>query len=820
MSKTAVTQHGFNSGRLSPFLSARVDIDRYAYGVREMNNFIPMLQGPARKRPGFKYVHDLKEKCWLLPIVFSQTDAWIAAFGDSKVKFFTDHGPVLETAKTITGITQANPGVITSAGHGFVDGDEVYISGIVGMTQLNGRSFIVDQIGVNTFSLVDMWGTPVDTSAYTAYTSGGSARRHYQIASPYSISSLTDSTTGCCLMSTVQSVDVTYICVPGFQPRKLTRTNSTSWAFSLFTPTGGPFVGTDPDETVTIQSTAATGAVTLTASSATFASTDVGSLFLIEKPLTDTTPAWEAGKAIGSTGLIRRSQGHYYSSGTTGTTGTVTPSHTEGSRMDGDTGIQWDYHHSGYGWVEITAFTDSTHVSATVIGRIPALSVSGATTQWSQGAWSDTLGWPTHVCFFRERLWFGRGTKLWGSVPSDFENFSERDAGVVADDSAISIDIRQGFNDDIQWLLPSSELLVGAQGNEFAIGEISTADPLSPSNIAAKRGPGYGSRRVQPALINDGVMYALPAGRVLRELRYAFETDGYAALNRTAFAEDITKGQINRLSFAKEPESILWGSCADGSLIGMSFEREHQLMGWHKHTLGGAYSGGDPVVEDAQVIPSPEGDRDELWVCVKRTINGATKHYLEYGAAHWDENTEDLEDMFYVDSGLTTTSNVSLTVSGLEHLIGQSVEILGDGKVLTAQTVSASGSVTLPGSTAPATLHIGLAYTAELESMPIARPGFVARIVKAFVRFVSTVKAKAAGSTSTDRDTRRTWGPRAINWSFSGSSVSAPTPAQTRIIACPAEGDSGQEVFYRVTHDYPTACTVAGWTLDMEASRL
>jgi hypothetical protein len=820
--KTTITQNGFNSGELSPFLNARVEIDRYFYGVRTLLNFIPMLQGPARKRPGFKYVSDLKEKCWLLPIVFSQTDSWIAAFGDSKVKFFTDHGPVLESAVVITGVSSANPGVITAASHGYSTGDEVFLQAIGGTTQLNSRSFIVTVLTANTFTLTDMWGTAVNTTSMGTYTSGGTSKRHYQIVSPYTTSNLTDSTTGCCLMSTAQSVDVTYICVPGFQPRKLTRTSSTSWAFSLFEPTGGPFIGADPDETITIQASAATGSgITLTASSATvFAAGRVGSLFLVEKPLTDVTNAWEAGKSISGANQVRRSQGHYYNSGGAGTTGTVTPTHTEGSRVDGDAGVSWTYHHSGYGWVEITAVGGGgTTATCDVIHRLPAGSVSATTTQWSQGAWSDTLGWPTHVCFFRERLWFARGTKLWGSVPSDFENFAERDAGVVADDSAISIDIRQGYNDDIQWLLPSSDLLVGSLGNEFSIGEISTADPLGPGNIASLRGPGYGARRVAPALINDGVMYVLPGGRVLRELRYAFESDGYVALNRTAFAEHITKGQINRLAFAKEPESVLWGSCADGALIGMSFEREHQLQGWHRHTIGGSLSTGSPVVEDIAVIPSTDGGRDELYTCTKRTINGATKHYLEYNAAHWDENADDLDDMFYVDSGLSNESNTSVTISGLEHLIGETVKVLGDGRDMSGDgyTVSSSGSITLSSSDAPAVVHVGLAYTAELESMPLAMPGFLLKIAKAFVRFVSSVLVKASGYTSTDRDTRKSWGPRAVGWTWAGQSVTAPAQPVTRIVEIADESDHGQEVFFKLTHDFPTACTIAGWALQAEA---
>lgn len=822
MAKTFVSQDGFNSGALSPFMAARTDVDRYRYGARTMENFIPMLQGPARKRPGTKYVHDLKEKCFLLPVVFSQSDAWILAFGDSVVKFFTDQGPVLESAQTITAMTNASPGVFTKNSHGLSVGDELYIPTLPGTIGIAGRILVVDTVPTaNTFTLEDMWGTPLNTTSSGTYTGSGSFQRLYKIASPYPIADLFDATTGCWKVSWAQSVDVTYICVPGYQPRKLTRTSSTSWAFSAFEPKGGPFVGTDPDETVTVYSSHETGlSRTLTASIAIFEAGHVGSLFLLEKNLTEIVTSWEAGKTV-AVGNVRRSQGHYYEDLSGTTTGTVTPSHTEGSRFDGDAGVNWQYLHSGYGWAKITAIGGGgTTATVDIIGRIPsgAVTSGNASTQWSHGAWSDTLGWPTHVCFFRERLWFARGTKLWGSVPSDFENFAERDAGVIADDSAIAIDIRQGYNDDIQWLVPSTDLLVGSEGNEFAVGEISTADPIGPGNIASLRGPGYGTRRVQPALVNDGVMYALPSGRVVRELRFAFESDGYVALNRTAFAEHITKGAVNQMLFAKEPESIVWQPCANGALIAMSFEREHNLLAWHNHVLGGSFSSGAPVSESGAVIPSPQGDRDELYLCVKRTINSATKHYLEFLAAHWDEATDDLADQYYVDCGLSDAANASTTIGGVEHLLGQTVSVLGDGKYLNQYTVSAAGEVTLASSAAPTVVHIGLPYTATLESMNLHRPDFLTRIRNVFVRFVSTVFATAGGATTTDHNTRQSWS-RAVPWAFQGYVVGAAHPAQTRTIKIKNEGDHGREVFFQVTHDKPTACTVAGWMADSEGDK-
>jgi len=78
-------------------------------------------------------------------------------------------------AATLTGITAASPGVITAAVHGFVNGDIVQQSSIVGMTELNNRTFVVVKLTDDTYSLTDLYGTAIDTTDYTAYTSGGTA---------------------------------------------------------------------------------------------------------------------------------------------------------------------------------------------------------------------------------------------------------------------------------------------------------------------------------------------------------------------------------------------------------------------------------------------------------------------------------------------------------------------------------------------------------------------------------------------------------------------------------------------------------------------
>ena len=814
-----ISYFAFNSGELSPLMASRQDQARYPYGLKRMRNFIPALQGPARKRPGLRFVAETalsSKRSWLVPFVFSQRDAWVLEFGDATLRFYTDHGQVLETTTVITAMTNASPGLFTKTAHGLSAGQEVYIGAMPGTTGIAGRNFRINSTPTaDTFTLKDLYGTVLDTTSLGTYAGSGTFARVYEIATPWAITDLTNSDTDCCLISSAQSGDVLYICVPGFRTQKLTRTTSTSWAFSDFSPEDGPFETVDPDETITVYASAGTGAVTLTASSGIFSANHVGGLFLLEMKNADANGAWEVGKAF-SLNTIVRSQGHYYKCTDAGTSGTITPSHTEGARYDGaDTAAvcQWQYLHSGYGWALITGYTSTTVVSATVQSTIPdqAVGSGNASTRWAFGAWSAALGWPTHVAFFRERLVFARGTRIWGSVPSDFESFAQRDAGVVAADSAFDIDIRSGVNDDIQWIVPSSDLLVGTEGGEFAVGEISSADPLGPDNIAALAGPGYGARRVTPVNVNDAVMYVMPSGRVLRELRFTFETDGYSALNRTAFAEHIAKGQLNQLAYQREAESILWGHCGNGDLLSMSYEREHDLVAWAKHLLGGAFgSTTNAIVESVAVIPSPDGVRDELYVCAKLTINGATKRYVGYLTEHWDEESDALENQFYVDWGLVYSGSATSTLSGLHHLEGEEVSVFGDGRDLGDFTVTA-GAIDL-GEAEVETASVGLAYAATLESMNLVKPGLLARIIHVYIRFIATISA--AWATVTQREqSSETSTSRAVQ--MGNVTVSAPAQPVTRLVKAPGESGHGRELTWIITHDRPTYCAVASVVPDL-----
>jgi len=222
-----VIQTSFNSGEWSPSLYAQVNLKQYHSGAALLRNFFVDTRGGATTRPGTKYVATCKSNGIVRPIPFqaSFTVSYMLEFGDGYVRFFNNGAPILEVGKAITAITQANPGVITSNAHGFSNGDWVSISTVVGMTQLNNNTYIVTGATANTFTLTDLFGNVVDTTAFGAYTSGGLAQRVYTIASPYLASEVFG-------IRYIQNVNQLILCHPNYQPYVLTLISAANWTLA------------------------------------------------------------------------------------------------------------------------------------------------------------------------------------------------------------------------------------------------------------------------------------------------------------------------------------------------------------------------------------------------------------------------------------------------------------------------------------------------------------------------------------------------------------------------------------------------------------
>jgi hypothetical protein len=654
MARVAVQLTNFTGGELSPRLDGRNDLAKYSSGCKTLQNMVVYPHGSSARRPGTSFVAEVKTssaKTRLIPFEFSTTQTYILEFGNQYIRFYKDSGAILEANKTITGITQANPGVVTSSSHGFANGDTVVISGVVGMTQVNGKRFKVANVATNTFELQDIDGNNVNTSSYTAYSSGGIANRVYTLTTTYLTADLFQ-------IKYAQSADVMYLCHPDYSVKKLSRTGHTSWTLTEVDFTDGPYLDDNTTTTTFGMSshTVGTGR-TLTASSTTginsntgFQSTDVGRLFRFR---------------------------------------------------------------DGYG--EITAITSTTVVTATVLKDMASSSTS---TDWALGAFSDTTGHPSCVSFYEQRLVFA-GTEaqpqtLYFSKSGDYENMHENRGGTIADDDAIIYTIASNQVNAIRFLSATRTLIVGTVGGEFSVSGGGTDDPITPTNILIKKQSNHGCANTDAIPVGNVTLFLQRAKRKIRELAYNFDVDGYVAPDMTILAEHISETGFNEMSYQQEPNQIIWAVREDGQLAGLTYQREQQVVAWHRHIFGGSFSTGNAVCESVATIPTNDKEY-QTWVIIKRTINGVTRRYVEY-INQFDFTETDNTTFNFLDSQLAYSGSATTTITGLDHLEGQTVSVLANGSTHPDRTVS-GGSITLARSSTK--VKVGLPYTSILQTMRI-----------------------------------------------------------------------------------------------------
>ena len=608
MARSAPALSSFTAGEISPRLEGQITLEKYRQGLSELTNMVVMPHGGVTRRPGTEFLGEVKNsaaKARLIPFQFKTSDTYILEFGPETMRVYRNGLQVLTgSAKTITGVTQASPGVITSNSHGFSDGEEIYITGVGGMTQLNDRNYIVDNATTNTFTLTDLFGVAIDTTAFTTFTSGGTADKIYEISTPYVEADLFT-------LRYAQSADTMYIVHPSYDIRVLSRTGSAAW----------------------------------------------------------------------------------------------------------------------------------TLATASIVGS-PTPGLSGSNNR------------PSVVTFFEQRLVFGNTNNnpqtLWFSKNGDYLNFT---VGTAADDALIYTIASNQVN-AIRYLSATRVLTLGTSGGEYVV--TATSDgPVTPTTTLIRKYSNYGTAPIEPVQVADVTLFLQRGNRKIREFKYVgdINADAYQAPDMSILAEHITEGGITQFAYQQEPDSVIWMVRADGTLVGMTYRREEQVVAFHKHVIGGSFGEGQAVVESVATLPTDTGE-DELYMVVKRTINGVTKRYIElmkpfsFGGV--------TTGAFFVDSGLAYSGSAVTTLSGLHHLQGETVSILANGASHQDKTV-ANGAVGLNVSTTVAA--IGYGYTSVMETLRIeagsvdgTSQGKPKRIHAITVRLHETVGAEiGSGSDKLDR---------------------------------------------------------------------
>lgn len=520
-------------------------------------------------------------------------------------------------------------------------------------------------------------------------------------------------------------------------------------------------------------------AITITANAPIFNNVGADSLFYLENPLNINIPQWYSGKAVNPGQRIISGVNTYYMLNTTNqTTGNNTPNHYQGTLPDGINGVTWLYEDSGYGIIKLNAITSASTATGTVQVAPPNI-VSNSNTQtfiWSLGLFDSVSGYPEHVSIFRDRLVLHKGTRQAGSVTSDYLNFAPKVGGIQTADSGYVITLPTSSG--ICWVVAQNDLLIGTPSEELLVSEIDPTKAFGPGNIKSRRQTPHGSRFVEAVPIEFVTMFVTKSGQQLRQAIYSWSINGYAAEDMTTLSEHIPKGPdgkqgILQMAWQQEPDLILWCATTDGRLVGFTYNRDQKVMCWHRHPLGGSCETAplaakgftNAVVESVSCMPSPDGTQDDLWVIVRRTVNGVTRRYIEFLMPYFTDVDANMPNAFYVDCGLSYSGPSTNYITGARHLIGQTVDVLAGGGSHPQVVVDSQGGVTLQS---PVTVaQIGLPCPARVETMRLeagsqigTAQGSLKRIVQVLIRTLKTIGGKfgnpAKGESSYDEiDARR-----------------------------------------------------------------
>ena len=747
MAKASPAFTNFTAGELSPRLDGRTDVAKYFNGCKKLQNFVVHPHGGASRRPGTIFVREVKNSAHnvrLIPFEFNVTQTYILEFGDQYFRVHKDGGTVVSS------------------------------------------------------------GSPVE------------------VATPYAHTDLAK-------LKFTQSADVMYLVHPDYAPRKITRTSHTAWTITEVDLLRGPMAD-DNTTTTTLLANGRTGSVTITASASTFVSSDVGRLVRLHEGFAKIT-AFSSATSVTAT-VQENADGRTE----------LMPSYTATtiSAHEGDpsaTGLEHNdrfqdtagaFVSQGFKVgmkVTVSGFTDSNNNKASAIvvkvtddtlllapssdltdeAAGDSVTISGdltASTDFALGAFSTATGFPSAVAFYEQRLVFASTTQqpqtLFFSVGGSFEDFA---GGVDADD-ALTYTLGSNQVNIIRYLQAGRVLLVGTSGGEFVVTSSEDA-PLSPTNAVVKRQATYGSADIQPVQVANVTLFVQRAKRKLRELVFDLNTDSYQAPDMTILAEHITETGIKEMSLQQEPDNVVWCVLENGKFVGMTYRREENVIAWHEHLIGGAF-GSDAFghVESVATIPG-DLNEDDTYLVVKRTIGGATKRYIEYFSSF--DFGSDVEDAFFVDSGLTYSGSSATSISGLDHLEGQSVSILANGATHPDKTVS-SGAITLDFAVTKA--HIGLNYSSTLQTMRIeaggtegTAQGKTKRIHEVVLRLFRTVGVKV-GSSETELDR--------IPFRSSAQAMTAAIPLFTGDKEIEFRGGFDTDGFVVVQQDQPLPLTVIG----------
>jgi hypothetical protein len=696
-------QPSFAKGEIGPALYGRVDTAAYQVALRNARNLIINTHGGASNRPGLQFICPCKDhsnRPVLINFQFKATDTYVIELGNLYARFIRNDAQVLEGAKTISGATAANPVVVTASSHGYTNGDHVYISGVVGMTEINGQWFQVASKTTNTFelnSVYDGGSSGINGSAFTAYSSGGTAGKVYQVATVWAQADLDK-------LKWTQSADVLTITHPTYPVQELTRTDHNAWTVSA--PTFAPSIADPTTVAVAVngadnnvfwkykvtavkketfeESLAGINATGLTVSSIDNlnpVSVTISTHGLLTGDEVEFTGLTEMTQLNGRRFIITKTNANVFTldgeDGTSYTDESTGGSNTCFATFDGagtaaaptgttipDNTITWAavtgavkytiYRAKGgagtYGFLAETAeltFTDSE--AATVSTDL------GITPPTARNPFRTTNEYPAAPGYFQQRRVFGGSNNLPDttdySQTGNQSNFTKSSPLQATD--AIRATLSSQQVNQIRHFVSLNDLLIFTDGAEW---RVNSGDNSGFAADTLKQSPQtyWGANHLKPFVAGQTVLYGQENNIAIRSLGYQLNIDGYTGTDLNLLAPHIFEDTtMIAWGFTRSPDPVAHVVRSDGTAAVMTFNQEQEVLAWTQwDTRNGLFKW------CTAMRPSSTAVHDAAYFVVERVVNSNTVLFIERVASR---RFTDVEDAFFVDSGLTLDNPITIT---------------------------------------------------------------------------------------------------------------------------------------------------------------
>jgi len=311
-------------------------------------------------------------------------------------------------------------------------------------------------------------------------------------------------------------------------------------------------------------------------------------------------------------------------------------------------------------------------------------------------SFSGEGNYPSQIAFYDRRLIFA-ATKnepytIWGSVPEVYHNFTTET--VPTDTCAWKFTLASDQKNKINWMISGDKLFLGTEGDEWRISGKS-GETITATSIEIRRVSSWGSTSITPYSLGDDILFINNTKQLIRSLNYS---DNSSTNNLNIYAEHLTKNRkIIDWTLSKNDNQIIYIILDDGMLLGLTYDKVHQIFAWHKYITNGKFLSASIIFD---------GKKDKLFTIIEREINGKKNRYLEL-----------LDDDCYLDSYITYSGDPITTISGLDHLSGSEVSVMIDNIYHKKYIVDSVGTINLD---LPATnISVGFSYESIIETLPL-----------------------------------------------------------------------------------------------------